>query len=592
MTRWGPQPVKNGMLFRLWAPSQRRVGLRLNGADHAMTPIDDGWFELARPAAWGEDYAFVLDDGRVVPDPASRAQVGGVHGASRLVDPDAYRWTTDWRGRPWEEAAILELHIGTFTPEGTFRAAIERLDHVAETGFTAIEIMPIAQFAGERGWGYDGVLPFAPHPAYGPPEDLCALVDAAHARGLMVILDVVYNHFGVEGNHLPAYAPAFFHAERHTPWGVAMAYDRPAVRALFLENALYWLGAFRFDGLRLDAIDHIRDPDSGTEILIELAETLRAAFPDRMVHLATEDNRNVTHLHERGPDCAVPLYTAEWNDDLHNVAHVIATGETEGYYVDFAGDRWSHYARALAEGFAYQGGPSRLEGGAPRGAPSGHLPPTAFIDFLQNHDQIGNRAYGERLDALADAAMVEALTAILLLSPHIPLMFMGEEWGETRPFVFFTDFEGALADLVREGRRREFAGFSVFEAPEARETIPDPNDPSSFLASKLDWSRPQTLDGAVRLSRTRMLLGLRAAEIAPLLRGVGAHCGRVLRHEDGGIVLRWELAGGVLWLRANLGEGPLALPPAPGRIILTVGEGAQNAVAPPRSVVFSVEPQT
>ena len=591
---WGPDLTREGAHFRLWAPAQRRVRLRVDGREVTMRREAGGWFEIEARAAAGAEYGFVLDDGRIVPDPAARAQAGDVHGPSRLIDPRAYAWTSrDWRGRPWEEAAILEIHVGTFTPEGTFQAAIARLDHVAATGFTAIELMPVAQFAGSRNWGYDGTMLYAPHPVYGAPDDLRALVDAAHARGLMVILDVVYNHFGAEGNHLGDYAPAFFHEERHTPWGVGIAYERPEVRAFFIENALYWLDEFRFDGLRLDAADHVQDPDSRKEILVDLAETVRASFPDRAIHLGTEDNRNITRLHERGPDGAVPLYTAEWNDDLHNVAHVIATHEIEGYYVDFADDRWGHYARALAEGFAYQGEPSTFEEGEARGVPSGHLPPVAFIDFLQNHDQIGNRAFGERLDALAPAATVEALTAILLLSPHIPLMFMGEEWGETSPFAFFTDFEGALADAVREGRRREFAHFAVFEEPAAREAIPDPNAPGTFETSRIDWSRPATAEGAARLARTRRLLRIRASEIVPLLKGAGGNAGEVLVADAGALLVRWRLSGGTLTLRANLGanlgDGPAALPSAPGRVIHTVGVDAEAPEAPPGSVVFAVE---
>jgi malto-oligosyltrehalose trehalohydrolase len=587
---WGPVPTEGGIRFRLWAPGEQNVRLRLGGADQPMAKNAGGWFQTTQPAAWGSDYAFVLDDGRVVPDPAARAQAGDVHGPSRLVDPDAYEWSCrDWRGRPWEEAAILEVHIGAFTAEGTFRAAIARLDHVAATGFTAIELMPVAQFSGGRNWGYDGVLLYAPHPAYGTPDDLRALIDAAHARGLMVILDVVYNHLGPEGNYLGTFAPAFFQAGRHTPWGVAIAYERPEVRAFFIDNALYWLSEFRLDGLRLDAADHVRDPDSAKELLVELAETVRATFHDRTVHLTTEDNRNITRLHERGRGGTVPLYTAEWNDDLHNVAHVIATHETEGYYIDFAHDRWARYARALAEGFAYQGEPSTFQNGEARGVPSRHLPPVAFVDFLQNHDQIGNRAFGERLNTLAPSAMVEALTAILLLSPHIPLMFMGEEWGETRPFAFFTDFEGELADTVRQGRRREFAAFPAFEEPAAREAIPDPNALGTFEASKLDWSRPETADGAARLARTRRLLAIRAAEVVPLLRGAGGHAGKVVIAEEGALFIRWRLNGGTLTLRANLGDTPAALPAAPGRVIHTVGIGAEAPEAPPGSALFAVE---
>jgi malto-oligosyltrehalose trehalohydrolase len=521
-----------GARFRLWAPAAERLAVRIDGRDLPMEPTGDGWFEAAVPGAGaGTAYRFVLPDGTLVPDPAARAQAGDVHGPSLLVDPAAYEWqVAGWTGRPWHEAVISEIHVGTFTPEGTFRAAAGRLAELAEVGFTAIEIMPVAQFAGARGWGYDGVLPYAPHPAYGTPDDLRALVDAAHGLGLMVLLDVVYNHFGPEGNYLGAYAPDFFHPERHTPWGAAIAYERDPVRRFFVENALYWLDEFRFDGLRLDAVDHVRDPDSEVEILVEIAQAVRAAHPER--HLTTEDNRNITRLHERAADGRPALYTAEWNDDFHNVAHVIATGETEGYYTDFAEDRWSKLARALAEGFAYQGEPSRFADGAPRGAASAHLPPTAFVDFLQNHDQIGNRAFGERLVDLAPRALVRALSAILLLSPHVPLLFMGEEWGETRPFAFFTDFHGELADAVREGRRREFRHFAAFERPETRARIPDPNAPATFEASKLDWSATATPEGGDWLAWTGSLLATRRQEIVPRLAATGGHAGRVLAARD------------------------------------------------------------
>lgn len=533
-----------------------------------MDREDEGWFSCAvAGAAPGLSYGFGLADGRVLPDPAARAQTGTVHGLSRLVDPGAHAWgQPDWKGRPWAEAVILELHIGTFTRQGTFRAAIERLEHLAETGITAIEIMPVAQFAGARGWGYDGVLPFAPHPAYGSPDDLKALVDAAHELGLMVLLDVVYNHFGPEGCYLHAFAEDFFHAGRQTPWGPAIAYEREPVRQFFVENALYWLGEFRFDGLRLDAVDHLCDPDSPVEILVEIARSARAAFSDRAIHLTTEDNRNITALHERGPEGAVPLYTAEWNDDLHNAAHVLATRETEGYYRDFADAPCEKFARALAEGFAYQGEVAPGEG-APRGVPSGHLPPLAFVDFLQNHDQIGNRAFGERLSTLVRPALLEVLKATLLLSPHVPLMFMGEEWGETRPFVFFCDFEGELAEAVRRGRRHEFRHFNAFQDPAMRATIPDPNALSSFEASRIDWAGIGRAEGAGALARTRDLLAIRHCEIVPRLAGAPGHGGKVIAAETGLVAIDWQLDGAVLRLRANFDDRPRSAPPAAGRLI-------------------------
>jgi malto-oligosyltrehalose trehalohydrolase len=587
---WGPAVAADGARFRLWAPAEREVRLRLGEREHPMVRDGEGWFEAAVPGARaGDAYAFVLSDGFAVPDPAARAQVGDVHGPSRLADPDAYRWRARWSGRPWAEAVISEIHVGAFTPEGTFRAAADRLGHLAELGITAVEIMPVAQFAGDRGWGYDGVLPYAPHPAYGTPDDMKALVDAAHEAGLMVLLDVVYNHFGPDGNYLGRYAPDFFHVGRETPWGTAIAYERPPVRRFFIENALYWLDEFRLDGLRLDAVDHVRDPDSAKEILVELAEEVRAAFPDRPVHLTTEDNRNITRLHERAPDGSVPLYTAEWNDDLHNVAHVIATDETEGYYTDFAEDRWGKLSRALAKGFAYQGEPSRYADGAPRGVPSGHLPPLAFVDFLQNHDQIGNRAFGERLVGLAPTALLEALTAILLLSPHVPLLFMGEEWGERRPFAFFTDFHGELADAVREGRRREFRHFAAFHDPKDRAEIPDPNAPETFAVSKIDWDAREAPGGRRWMGLVTELLATRRREIVPRL-ACAAAGGAVLAARDGVIAVDWPLERADLRLRANLSDASAEAPSASGRLIWPSDGGPTEAPLPPHTVRVALDP--
>lgn len=568
---WGAHLRHGTATFRVWAPDADAIGLHLNRDTQAMQAVGGGWWQLARPAEAGDRYHFLVD-GAPVTDPAARAVATGLRGDAVVVDPRAYRWRAqDWRGRPWAEAVIAEIHVGTFTEAGTFREAAERLPALADAGYTAVELMPVAQFEGAHGWGYDGVLLYAPHHAYGTPEDVKALIDRAHELGLMVFLDVVYNHFGPEGNPLPRLAPAFFHPERHTPWGVAIAYERPPVRRFFVENALMWLGEYRFDGLRFDAADHVRDDEAEEEILAEMAREIRATFPDREIHLATEDNRNITRLHPW--DGGRPLlHTAEWNDDLHNVAHVVATGETEGYYTDFAEDRWGKLARALAEGFAYQGEESR-HGGAPRGVPSGGQPPLAFVDFLQNHDQVGNRAFGERLTVLAPRPLLRALTALHLLAPHVPLLFMGQEWGETRPFVFFTDFEGELADAVREGRRKEFEHFAAFRDKEARSHIPDPNDPTSFEASRIDWTARETDEGRDWLDFTRALLEVRAREVVPLLAGAPGHGGRVIAADDGLIAVDWRLDGATLAVRANLGETPREAPGAPGRRIWGEGDG-------------------
>ena len=564
---WGAEFTAAGEVrFRLWAPGQQQVVLRLGTSETPMSRSDDGWFELlATGVAPGTEYAFVLADGTAIPDPASRGQKDEVNGASLVIDPTSYEWqNAGWPGRPWEEAVIYELHVGTFTEEGTFRAATEKLAHLKDLGITAVEIMPVAQFGGNRGWGYDGVLLYAPHSAYGTPEDMKAFIDAAHGHGLMVLLDVVYNHFGPEGNYLPLLAPGFFHPEKQTPWGAAIAYETEPVRRFFVENALYWLGEYQLDGLRFDAVDQIGDDRSEKHVLLEIAERIRAEFPDRHIHLTTEDSRNVTFLHQRAEDGAVPHFTAEWNDDFHNAIHVYATGETDGYYKDFAQRPERHVARALAEGFAYQGEVSRHSGEA-RGVASTGQPPVAFVDFIQNHDQVGNRAFGDRLLTLAGPDKVKVLLSALLLSPHVPLLFMGEEFGETRPFLFFTDFHGDLAKAVREGRRKEFEGHAGHGHGE--EEIPDPNASTTFTDCKLDWARRESTEGREWMELTKQLLALRRETIVPLIRTARKAGGRVLKAEEGLVAVRWDFPDGHWGMAINLGTDPRAIPELPGDAI-------------------------
>ena len=475
--------------FRLWAPPHREVQIELDGETVAMQPVGEGWHELVTDRARaGTRYRFVLPDGLRVPDPASRYQPEDVHGPSEVVDPTAYAWRdAGWSGRPWQEAVVYELHIGAFTPEGTFRAAIGKLDHLVALGVTAIEIMPIGDFPGRRNWGYDGVLPYAPDSSYGRPEDLKALVEAAHARGLMVLLDVVYNHFGPEGAYIHPIAPQTFTDRHKTPWGAAINFDGPdsgPVREFVIHNALYWIEEFHLDGLRLDAVHAILD-DSPKHLLEELAERVRAAAPDRHIHLILENEENQAERLVRDENGEPRWYTAQWNDDVHHVLHVAASGETKGYYADYKGDT-EKLGRALAEGFAFQGElmPYR---GRPRGAPSADLPPTAFVAFIQNHDQVGNRAFGDRVTDFAPAEAVRAIAAVYLLLPQIPMLFMGEEWGAAQPFPFFCDFGPELADAVRKGRREEFARFPEFQDPATRERIPDPMAEETFASAKLDW---------------------------------------------------------------------------------------------------------
>ena len=595
---WGAEPAGGATRFRLWAPSQERLSLRpaAGAVDMPMREAGDGWFEIETDALRaGDAYSFILADGTAVNDPAARAQAADVNGPSRLVDPLAYRWHAPaWRGRPLEEVVIYELHTGTFTSDGTFDGIGRHLDHLVETGVTAIELMPVAHFGGDRGWGYDGALLYAPHLAYGGPEALKRLVDAAHERGLMMLLDVVYNHFGPQGNFLHLYAPDFFHAERLTPWGAAIAYEKKPVRDFFIENALYWLEEFRFDGLRLDAIDQIAKHDLSAEpFLDDLARTVRERITDRHVHLFTEDDRNVVGLHGRDRDGRPPLYSAEWNDDFHHAAHVIAAGETIGYYCDYREKPVEHLARALASGYIYQGDPSPYRDGRLRGESSTHLPPAAFVNFIQNHDQIGNRAYNERLTELAGPALIEALLAMLLLSPQVPLLFMGEEWGETRPFGYFTNFDGELAEAIREGRRREFSKWPHFASDEHSAKIADPNALQSFEGAKLDWAKLERPEHFGRFRLVRKLLDVRRREIVPLIGSIGANAGSFDLLGESAFAVAWRLDDGrTLYLHVNLGREEISLAaPLAGRIILAHCQEARDGATTlaPQAVISSIE---
>jgi malto-oligosyltrehalose trehalohydrolase len=431
-----------------------------------------------------------------------------------VIDHESFQWKSNtWRGRPWQEATFVELHIGTFTREGTFRAAIEKIDHLAASGFTAIELMPIADFAGRRNWGYDGVLLYAPDSAYGSPDELRALIDSAHARGLMVFLDVVYNHFGPEGNYLSRYAPQFF-APADTPWGSAVNYRIPQVRAFAIENALHWLSRYRFDGLRLDAVHAISEPGEPS-VLAELSRAVGefAASSGRAIHLILENDDNRGTLLDPRTDPPRGKYRAQWNDDYHHAWHVLLTGEQRGYYRDYISGPARHLARVLASGFAYQGERSEHRGGRTRGEHSGALSPLAFVNFLQNHDQIGNRPVGDRLSAHVDERVLAAALAITLLAPMPPLMFMGEEWGSRKPFPFFCDFTGALAEAVREGRQREFKhAYAEFGAQ-----IPDPLSEITFSSAVLDWEMIASPQGSRRLGLVRDLLTIRKNALGPLL---------------------------------------------------------------------------
>ncbi len=569
---FGPRKTESGMQFRLWAPGAVSVALQrydeaVNKTDRLPMKGGEGgwWVSEALEIAEGSLYHFAIDDELLVPDPASRFQPKDVHGPSMLLGSASGpggRASSRWRGRPWEETVLYELHLGTFSPGGTYAEAEKRLPHLAELGITAVELMPLSDFFGKRNWGYDGVLPYAPDSVYGRPAELRSLIEGAHALGMMVFLDVVYNHFGPEGNYLHVYAPQFFTDRFETPWGAAIDFSRPEVRRFFIENAIYWITEFGFDGLRLDAVHAIEDP-SETHILNELSTRVREVVdPGRHVHLILENDANQARYLGERPGSG---YDAQWNDDAHHVYHVIATGEDDGYYRDYA-ERWEeHLLRFLTQGFVYQGQASPYRGGEARGEPSTGLRSTAFVDFLQNHDQVGNRPFGDRLTKLVPGMpggprRIVALQSILLLSPHIPLLFMGEEWGSRTPFLYFCDYRGGLAEAVTEGRRREFAGFSGFSDPASRERIPDPNAEETFEKSFLDWGDLEASDAREWLGRTRALLEIRRRQVVPLLKpgapGDALTASAKASPLPGVVLVRWEAPHAWLTLAANLSEEP------------------------------------
>jgi malto-oligosyltrehalose trehalohydrolase len=510
----------------------------------------DGWFEATAAVPDGTGYRYRLSDGMMVPDPASMEQAHDVHDPS-VVRTGSFTWKhPDWRGRPWTETVLYEVHAGA---AGGFHGVRDDLTRLKELGVTAIELMPVNDFPGKRNWGYDGVLPYAPDSAYGSPDDLKELVDTAHGLGLMMFLDVVYNHFGPDGNYLSSYAPQFFRDDVKTPWGPAIDFRRREVRDYFTCNVLMWLTEYRFDGLRFDAVHAIQEQDW----VEEMAATVRANIdPDRHVHLVLEHHNAGSHL-RRGVD-------AQWNDDGHNVLHVLLTGENGGYYADYASDPAGKLARVLAEGWVYQGERSAYLN-TPRGEPSADLPPHAHVLFLQNHDQIGNRAFGERLTSLTSGAALEAAIALQILCPQIPLLFMGEETASKTPFLFFTDHHAELADAVREGRRQEFAGFAEFADPEKREHIPDPNDDGTFTASV-----PQA-ESAKRFALYQRLIALRLKEIVPRLPGTVSLGAKAIGPKA--VLARWRLGDGTrLTIVTNLGPDVVSVEAIVGRMLFATGD--------------------
>jgi maltooligosyltrehalose trehalohydrolase len=564
----GPGKVR----FRVWAPGAETVAVEIIGRGRVPMRSEDpaapAWYVLETECDPGTLYRYVFqtrEQGEVVaPDPASRGQAGDVFDPSVVVDAQAFLWQhPNWQGRPWEETVLYELHPGAL---GGFAGIQQRLAELAELGITAIELMPVAEFPGAHNWGYDGVLPFAPDASYGTPEQLKALIDTAHGLGMMVFLDVVYNHFGPDGNYLHSYAPEFFRHDMNTLWGATIDFRRPEVADFFTRNALYWLQEYRFDGLRLDAVHAICEPDW----LVNLGQRIRAEIgSERHVHLVLEHDGNAAHL--LGHTAAVQVeadlaeigqvrersthvYDAQWNDDAHHVLHVLLTGEDSGYYAAYAEAPAEKLARCLQQGFVYQGEVSPYSG-EPRGEPSADLPPTAFVNFLQNHDQIGNRAFGERLTVLAHPLALHAAQALILLAPQVPMLFMGEEFCAVQPFLYFTSHrDEELVRAVREGRRREFARFPQFADPALLEQIPDPNSFATFVSS---IPEPGPAPGsAACLRRVAELLHIRKLHIAPYLRGARALEARAIGPKA--VHARWQLANGsVLNITVNLDEAAL-----------------------------------
>jgi maltooligosyltrehalose trehalohydrolase len=556
-------------VVRVWAPRARRVELELSGETaeqsllRPLEPEPGGYHRLAEPPlAAGTRYRLRLDGGPSLPDPRSEYQPLGVHGPSQVIDQEAFGWTDQsFVPVPLGQAVLYEAHVGTFTPEGTFRAALGRLDHLVELGVTHLELMPVAAFPGERGWGYDGVALFAPHRAYGTPDDLKALVDGCHARGLGVILDVVYNHLGPDGNYLGQFGPYFTH-EYATPWGAAVNLDRAGsdgVRRFFCDNALYWLECFHFDGLRLDAVHAFLDR-SALPFLEQLAREVGALAQrlGRAKLLIGESDSNDPRLIRELGAAGLGL-DAQWSDDFHHSLHCVLTGERNGYYADFG--RIQDLACALSDGFVYTGQYSEFRARS-HGRPLAGVPPQRLLGYLQNHDQVGNRASGDRIGQRLSVEQLELGAALVLTAAFVPMLFQGEEWNASTPFQYFTDHQdAALGAAVSAGRLREFVALG--EAPDA---VPDPQAPATFAASKLDWAELAAPARRRVLEWYRSLLRLRRSEpelTQPELPEVEADANE-----------RWlRLRRGRLLMLANLSAVPRALPVPAGVALLLASPG-------------------
>jgi maltooligosyltrehalose trehalohydrolase len=570
-----------GTTFRMWAPAAQEVDIIIldpGGQEiHRLAAAEPGWFEAhVSDVAAGARYQIRLDGSDTYPDPFSRFQPEGVHGASEVVDAGTFRWTDDdWRGRRMEELIIYELHVGTATAEGTFDALIERLPHLVDLGVTALELMPVGEFAGDRNWGYDGVYLFAPSQAYGGPDAMRRLIDAAHAHGLAVILDVVYNHFGPEGNYLPAISGGRIFTERHhTPWGAAVNYDddgSAAVRTIVLQNVRQWIRDYHVDGLRLDATHAIIDT-SEPHIVKQIAEIARSV--DRHVVVIAEDERNERSLLLPADAGGLGL-DGVWADDAHHIIRRMTADDSEGYFSAYEGST-DELARVIRQGWLFQGevyAPSS----EPRGTASDGIPPFRFVHCIQNHDQVGNRALGERLNHQVEADVYRAASALLLLAPGTPLLWMGQEWAATSPFQYFTDHPDEIGRLVTRGRREEFAGFSEFSDEKLQERIPDPQSPATYQRSKLKWAESEDEPHASMLRLYRELLRLRTGHPAFRERARKSHDTRALSAGAVGLRRDGEQASALLVvslrgaLELDLQDEPLAAgwPAGQWRILLS-----------------------
>ncbi|MGI4829029.1 MAG: malto-oligosyltrehalose trehalohydrolase [Janthinobacterium lividum] len=577
---FGAEILETGTRFRFFAPAVNHVQLAIMGRDLSPMVADGhGWHEFnATDAPAGTLYRYVLPDGTAVPDPASRFQPEDVADPSEVIDATAYVWTkVDWCGRPWSEAVLYELHVGTFTSEGTFRAAIEKLDHLAELGITAIELMTISDFAGTRNWGYDTVLLYAPDSAYGRPEDLKAFVDAAHARGLMVILDVVYNHFGPEGNYLPQYFPEIFSKDHQTGWGPALNFDGECseqTRAFVIENALFWLEEYNVDGLRLDAAHAIID-GSPKHVLDELAERVHALAGDRLIHLIREDENNIAGRLTRDANDVSTSYTAQWNHDIDHLLGAGFMGSMEERKADDQGET-DRLGKALSEGFVIAAQENHLEFEA-----GCHVPPNAFVSFLQSHDLVGNRIFGERVTSLLPAEAVRALVAVALLVPQVPMLFMGEEWGASSPFPYFCDFHGDLSEAVQKGRCEQISKLPGVSQEDLK-NAPNCQAESTFRSAKLNWDELTQPEHLEWFALYKQLLAVRRERIVPLLQGVSGRCGSYEVLGPGALRCAWKFAGGsVLGLGANLWHEPRCdFGVSPGDVLWTQGTANDEELGP------------